>query len=79
MDKNNGSSGLGLASVLTIIFIVLKLVGVIAWSWWWVLSPALISIGLWLIIIVIYAVYLARENKKYGITYAKRKKDKWKF
>lgn len=26
-------------TVLTTIFIVLKLVGVISWSWWWVLSP----------------------------------------
>lgn len=24
---------------LSIAFIVLKLVGVITWSWWWVLSP----------------------------------------
>ena len=28
-----------LFEVLLIIFIVLKLCGVIAWSWWWVLSP----------------------------------------
>jgi len=26
-------------SLLTLAFIVLKLCGVIAWSWWWVLSP----------------------------------------
>ena len=28
-----------LAGILGLIFITLKLVGVIDWSWWWVLSP----------------------------------------
>jgi hypothetical protein len=32
--------------VLLIVFIVLKLCGVIAWSWWWVLSPIWIGV-LW--------------------------------
>lgn len=79
MDKKSGSSGLGLASVLTIIFVVLKLVGVINWSWWWVLSPTLISIGLALIIIVIYIAWEIHNNKNYGLTSKKGKKDKWKF
>lgn len=34
--------------VLLIVFIVLKLCGVIAWSWWWVLSPIWIGI-LWVL------------------------------
>lgn len=79
MDNNRGSSGVGLSSLLTIIFVVLKLVGVINWSWWWVISPTLISLGLWLIVIVIYAIYLVHENSKYDSTYVKRKKDKWNF
>jgi hypothetical protein len=29
----------GLLGLLGIVFIVLKLVGVIAWSWFWVLAP----------------------------------------
>lgn len=70
MDKNSSSSGLGLSAVLTIIFVVLKLVGVIAWSWWWVLSPILIDIGLTIIVLVIYAIYVAHENKR---------NNKWRF
>ncbi len=31
--------GIGFASLLAIVFITLKLTSVIAWSWWWVLSP----------------------------------------
>lgn len=60
MKKNDGSSGLGLSSVLTIIFVVLKLVGVINWSWWWVLSPAWIGIGLWLIVVIIVAMCVSK-------------------
>ena len=44
------SEGLGLAGVLTIVFVVLKLIGVIDWSWWWVLSPIWISIGLFILV-----------------------------
>lgn len=31
--------GIGILGLLGIVFIVLKLCGVIAWSWWWVLCP----------------------------------------
>ena len=43
-NRNNGSTagGIGFCGLLTIAFIVLKLTGVISWSWLWVLSPALI-------------------------------------
>ena len=37
------SGGVGFAGLLTILFIGLKLGGVINWSWWWVLSPLWIS------------------------------------
>ena len=47
---NNKSNGMTLGGVLVVIFIVLKLVGVISWSWLWVLSPIWIS---WLIVAVI--------------------------
>lgn len=53
MAKNPESGGIGFAGLLTIVFIVLKLIGTISWSWWWVLSPIWISVGLgvgiWLI------------------------------
>lgn len=45
------SGGIGFLGLLTIVFITLKLTGVIAWSWWWVLAPlwggaALFAIGI---------------------------------
>lgn len=33
------SSGVGFTGLLLIAFIVLKLCGVISWSWWWVMAP----------------------------------------
>jgi hypothetical protein len=39
----NKSCGVGFTSFLTLLFIGLKLCGVIGWSWWWVLSPLWIS------------------------------------
>lgn len=35
----SASGGIGFSGLLAIVFITLKLVGVIAWSWWWVLAP----------------------------------------
>lgn len=42
--KTASSGGLGLVGVLQIVFIVLKLCGLITWSWLWVLSPLWISL-----------------------------------
>ena len=46
-------SSLGVADILTVAFIVLKLIGVIDWPWLWVLSPFLISLALILVILVL--------------------------
>lgn len=45
---------IGFVGLLTIVFIVLKLVGVISWSWLWVLSPLWISA---ILIILLFAFY----------------------
>ncbi len=40
-SSSSSSGGAGLVSLfLLVAFIVLKLSHVIAWSWWWVRSPA---------------------------------------
>ena len=46
------SGGIGFAGMLTLLFIGLKLGGVIAWSWWWVLSPLWISFALGAVVLV---------------------------
>ena len=41
----SSNSGIGWPSLLTVLFVGLKLTGHIDWSWWWVLSPIWISIA----------------------------------
>ena len=78
-NSNTSSSGLGLGGVLTVVFVVLKLVGVIDWSWWWVFSPTLISLGLTLLVIIGFAIYAVNDLKKDDFTSKKCRNDKWKF
>ncbi|MCY7731790.1 hypothetical protein MHY86_08765 [Aerococcus urinaeequi] len=55
MEKNS-SSVISLSSILTVVFVVLKLIGVINWSWWLVFLPTLIHIGLTLVGLLIVAL-----------------------
>lgn len=47
--------------ILALIFMILKLCGVIAWSWFWVLSPLfipiLICIGIFALVVVLTILY----------------------
>ena len=63
MDNKAKQGGLGIISVLTIVFIVLKLLGVIKWSWIWVLSPIWISA---VIAAVVFSVFLIGGRIKKG-------------
>lgn len=56
MDSKSSSGGIGIVGVLTIVFVVLKLVGTISWSWWWVLSPLWIATGLWIVLVLIFGI-----------------------
>ena len=51
MSNTNYSSGIGIPGLLGILFIALKLTGVINWSWLWVLSPFWIGLALGLLIV----------------------------
>lgn len=42
-QKKKKSSGMGIISILTLIFIILKLIGYIEWNWVWIFSPIWIS------------------------------------
>ena len=53
MNNKAVCGSVGIAGTLTIVFIVLKLCELIAWSWTWVLSPLWISEILWTIFVVV--------------------------
>lgn len=47
------NKGAGLPTIITVVFVILKLLGYISWSWWWVLSPIWISFGLVLLLWIV--------------------------
>ena len=62
MSKNNSNSsnGIGLFSLMFLIFMTLKLMGYITWSWWWVTAPlwgGFALIGVIAIIAVVFFMY----------------------
>lgn len=60
----NVSSGIGFMGVLQIVFIVLKLVKVINWSWIWVLSPTWIPLSITIIcLLIVWIIYKIEERK----------------
>lgn len=54
--------GLSLSSVLLVVFIVLKLAGLVAWSWLWVLSPLWIEVLLWFVGITLATTAMALKE-----------------
>ena len=63
-NKTYNKNGIGFCGLLTIAFIVLKLCGVINWSWIWVLAPLWIGWGLILTALVI-ACFVAFLRDRY--------------
>jgi hypothetical protein len=56
-DKSSSAGGgIGFTGALTILFIGLKLMGHIDWSWWWVLSPIWIPAGIVVVVLVIMLI-----------------------
>ena len=57
------SSGIGFAGLLAILFIGLKLGGVITWPWIWVLAPLWIGVAVTFVcvVVVLLAVAIFRD------------------
>ena len=70
---NNNNSRLGLLDVAEIacfiVFLVLKLVGVIDWSWWWVTAPLwggfLLNLFIILIVFIVMWIYIKWDGRHY--------------
>lgn len=57
-----GGVGIGFCEALGLIFVVLKLVGVIDWSWWLVLLPIYAPIILAIVIITLIILIAVIKN-----------------
>ena len=53
---------MGITEVLTLIFVILKLLNKIDWSWFWVLSPEIIAVAFYIVIYVISIVIAIKTN-----------------
>lgn len=67
---------IGILGLLGIVFVVLKLINVIDWSWWWVTCPFWISIALYILfyiflklvvvpLLILYNKAVHREEYEY--------------
>ena len=55
-NSTNNSGGIGILGLLGIVFVTLKLCGVITWSWWYVTLPFWGGLALALVGVVIYLI-----------------------
>lgn len=51
-----GETNIGYLGWLSLLFIGLKLGGVIHWSWWWVMSPFWIPLSVAVVILILYLI-----------------------
>lgn len=62
MENKNSTAAGGIGgTLLQIAFIVLKLCGVINWSWVWVLSPMWVGFALWFVGVVVFVLLTRRK------------------
>lgn len=52
MDKNS-NRGTCVITVVQIVLIILKLLKLIEWPWWAVFAPIIVSVGIFMILIII--------------------------
>lgn len=58
---------MGFLELLTVVFVVLKILGVIDWAWWLVLLPIMIAVVLYIALFIWHLVVshgLKKEMKK---------------
>ena len=62
-NKTTASGGgIGIGTVLFVVFLILKLTGVISWPWVWVCAPLWIPIALFLLIVLIGRIFVMFNN-----------------
>ncbi len=54
--KSTTSGGISTVGLLGVVFITLKLLGKITWSWLWVLAPFWIPFAILLVVLIIWGI-----------------------
>ncbi len=58
-QQQTTTGGVGTLGVVQIVFIILKLIGVINWSWWLILIPVWIMIGFGFLALIVGLLFIA--------------------
>lgn len=61
-SESHSNGGIGFLGLLGIVFIVLKLVGIINWSWIWVLAPIWVPATLIISILLGAAIFVIKKG-----------------
>tara|TARA_R110002020_G_scaffold45579_6_gene130237 strand:+ start:468 stop:692 length:225 start_codon:yes stop_codon:yes gene_type:complete len=69
--------GVSLNVVVFIVFLILKLVGVITWSWVWVTSPIWIGVILGILVLIAIEVLKAYLDKRSDKRFEEYRKNKF--
>lgn len=65
MSKQSNESGVGVLGLLGLAFVVLKLIGVIDWSWWYVTLPfwgGIVLSGIGLVMYIIFETLIPKKR-----------------
>jgi len=63
MADSDSGGGVGFVGLLTILFIAFKLLGVIDWSWAWVLAPVWIAWGFTALVVLVIMLFGVKTVK----------------
>ena len=63
MKDSKAGGGIGIAGVVQVVFIILKLTKLVNWKWWVVLMPTWIWIGLIAIALTVFGICKYIEDK----------------
>lgn len=74
-SSNGASGGVSVLGLLGVAFVVLKLVGIIDWSWWWVTAPFWggLAIGAVILLWFVLAWLVMLASVHYVAWWAKRR------
>ncbi len=53
-----------ISETLFLTFLILKLTGVITWSWWWVFAPILVIAALILILLILLIIFNTNGKRR---------------
>ena len=62
MSSSNSGCCIGLCDLIFIILLILKLLGVISISWWWVFSPLIVGFAIGIICLIIIILTLISKK-----------------